>query len=194
MPFIAFFKPSSASLGRLSSSWVQEEPPSLRTEREGGQGFPWLFVRPSCILFVQTEGLFAKPPQVQAWVAGSRQGCRKSPLASAQSKKAVRGSLGFLYDPRASFSLRRRGCFAEPPRVRTGVARSRQDCRKSPLASARGKRSVGGSPGFFVGPSRFVYARKEGWNVPGYPRWARALALPVSCYRVSLSGGPCPVR
>ena len=25
-------------LGRLSLSWVQEEPPSLRTEREGGQG------------------------------------------------------------------------------------------------------------------------------------------------------------
>ena len=40
---------------------MQEEPPSLRTEREGGQEFFWLFVRPSRILFVRKEGLFAEP-------------------------------------------------------------------------------------------------------------------------------------
>ena len=80
--------PSSASLGRWVSAKWQEEPPSLCTEREGDQGFPWLFVRPSRILF----------------------------------------------------------------------------------------------------------ARKEGWNMPGYPQWARAVTLPVSCYRVSPSGGPCPIR
>ena len=28
------------------------------------------------------------------------------------------------------------------------------------------------------------FARKEGWNVPCYPRWARAWTLSVSCYRV----------
>ena len=28
----------------------------------------------------------------------------------------------------------------------------------------------------------------------GYPRWAQAVTLPVSCYRVSPSGGPCPIR
>ena len=47
--------PLSASLGYLSSSWVQEEPLSLHTEREGGQEFPWLFVRPSRILFARKE-------------------------------------------------------------------------------------------------------------------------------------------
>ena len=31
---------SSMGLGRLSLSWVQEEPPSLCTEREGDQGSP----------------------------------------------------------------------------------------------------------------------------------------------------------
>ena len=31
------------SLGCLSLSWVWEEPPSLRTEREGDQEFPYLF-------------------------------------------------------------------------------------------------------------------------------------------------------
>ena len=46
----------------------------------------------------------------------------------------------------------------------------------------------------FERPSRFLFARKEGWNVPRYPRWARAMAFPVSCYRVSPSGGPYPVR
>ena len=30
--------------------------------------------------------------------------------------------------------------------------------------------------------------------MPCYPRWARAMAFPVSCYRVSPSGGPYPVR
>ena len=64
----------SASLGGLLSSWVQEEPPSLRTEREGGQEFPWLFVRPSRILFAWKEGLFTEPSSaslgrwVSAWL------------------------------------------------------------------------------------------------------------------------------
>ena len=90
-----FAEPSSASLGRWVSARLQEGPPSLYTKREGGQEFPWLLVRPSRILFVQTEGLFAEPPRVRAWVARSRQGCRKSPLASAWSERAVRGPLAF---------------------------------------------------------------------------------------------------
>ena len=67
-------------------------------------------------------------------------------------------------------------------------------CGRSPLASARSKRAVRCSPGFFERPSRFLFARKEGWKMPRYPRWARATAFPVSCYRVSPSGGPCPIR
>ena len=50
-----FAEPSSASLGRWVSARLQEEPPSLCTEREGDQEFPWLFMRPSCILFVRKE-------------------------------------------------------------------------------------------------------------------------------------------
>ena len=39
MPFYRIFSESSSvGLGHLSLSWVQEEPPSLRAEREGGQG------------------------------------------------------------------------------------------------------------------------------------------------------------
>ena len=44
--------------------------------REGGQEFPWLFMRPSHILFVWKEGLFAEPfacehrPQGLGKVAG----------------------------------------------------------------------------------------------------------------------------
>ena len=70
--FVAFFRPSGCER-------LQEEPPSLRAEREGDQEFPWLFVRPSRILFARKEGLFAEPPRVRAWVAWSWQGCRKSP-------------------------------------------------------------------------------------------------------------------
>ena len=109
-----FVEPSSASLGRWVSARLQEEPPSLCTEREGRQGFPWLFVRPSRVLSVRTEVLFAEPPRVRAWVAGSRQSHRKSPLASTWSERAVRSSPSFLYDPRTSFSFGRRGCLLSP--------------------------------------------------------------------------------
>ena len=41
VPFLSHFsEPPSASLGCLFSFWVQEEPPSLYTEREDGQEFP----------------------------------------------------------------------------------------------------------------------------------------------------------
>ena len=73
--------------------------------------------------------------------------CRKSPLASAQSERAVRCSPGFFYDPRATFSFGRRGLFAEPPRVRTWVTGLGKVCRESPLASAG--RSIRGSPWLF---------------------------------------------
>ena len=174
-----------------------------------------------------------------------RQGCRKSPQASAQSERAVRSSPGFLYDRRASFSFGRRGCLSSP-RVRAWVAGSRLGCRKSPRASARSERAIRSFPVFFVRPSRILFvrkeglfaeplsaslgrwvsarlqeelpslctereggqefswlfmrpsrilfARKEGWNMPGYPWWAQAVTLPVSYYRVSPSGGPCPIR
>ena len=167
------------------------EPPLGARRRSG---VPWLFCSTLTYPFRSDGGVVCRAHSGASrshWVSTRLQ---EEPLASARSERAVRSSPDFLYDPRASFLLRRRGCFAEPPRVRTGVARSRQDCRKSPLASAWDKRSIGGSPGFFVRPSRFLFARKEGWNVPGYPRWTRALALLVSCYRVSPSGGPCPIR
>ena len=44
-------EPGSLGLGK-----VVGRDPSLCTEREGDQEFPWLFVRPSRILFVRKEG------------------------------------------------------------------------------------------------------------------------------------------
>ena len=41
--FIAFAEPLSASSGRWVLAWLQEEPPSLCTEQEGDQEFPYLF-------------------------------------------------------------------------------------------------------------------------------------------------------
>ena len=162
-------------LGRLSLSRVQEEPPSLRTEREGGQGSSRLFclspARPfrsdggavcrahSCASLsrwvsaklqeeppslshgarersevplafgspLAREGLTAEPPSgASLGRRVSASFCRRSSLASARSKRAVRSSSGFLNDPRASFSLGRRVCIAEPPRVRAQVAGTRQ--------------------------------------------------------------------
>ena len=112
--------PVNASSGRWVSANLQEEPPSLYTEREGRQEFSWLFIHLS-----RVRVCLLRPPRVRAWVAGPQHICRKSFLASARSKRAVRSTPGFLYDPRATFSFGRRGLLAEPPRVRTWVAGSR---------------------------------------------------------------------
>ena len=81
-------------LDRLSLSWVQEEPPSLRLEQEGGRGSPDFFIRPSHILFVWMEGLFAELTLVSARL-------QEEPLASTRSERAVGSSPDFLYAPRA---------------------------------------------------------------------------------------------
>ena len=95
VPFIVFCnETSSVGLDRLSWSWVQEEPSSLRLEQEGGRGSPDFFIRPSYILFVRTEGLFAEPILVSARL-------QEEPLASAWSERAIGSSPGFLYAPRA---------------------------------------------------------------------------------------------
>ena len=79
---------------RLSRSWVHEEPLSLRLEQEGGRGSPDFFIRPSHVLFVRTEGLFAEPILVSARL-------QEEPLASTWSEMAVGSSPDFLYAPRA---------------------------------------------------------------------------------------------
>ena len=72
---------------------VQEEPPSLRLEQEDGRGSPDFFIRPSHIIFVRTEGLFAEPILVSARL-------QEEPLASVRSERAVGSSLTF-YTPLA---------------------------------------------------------------------------------------------
>ena len=102
--------PSRASLGRGASAYLQEELRSLCPEQEGRQEFPWLFVRPSRNLFVRKEGFVCRNPlEGEPRLLGLGKVCRESPRASARSERAVRSSPGFLCDPRASFSLGRRG-------------------------------------------------------------------------------------
>ena len=66
--------------------------------------------------------------------------------------------------------------------------------REEPLSLRLEREGRQGFTWLFVRPSRFLFVRKEGWKMPCYPRWARATAFSVSCYRVSPSGGPYPVR
>ena len=110
MPFLSCFsEPPSASLGCLFSFWVQEEPPSLRTEREGGQEFPWLFMRPSRILFVRKEGLFAKPlgASLGRWVSARLQ---EEPPSLCMEREGRQEFPWLFCTP-----LAREGLFAEPP-------------------------------------------------------------------------------
>ena len=88
-------EPSSASLGRWVSARLQEEPPNLCTEREGDQEFPWLFVRPSRILFVQKEGLFAEPIECEPGSLGLSKFAGRAPEPSHGSRERSGVPLAF---------------------------------------------------------------------------------------------------
>ena len=109
--------PSRASLGRWVSVGLQEEPPSLRMEREGDQEFPWLFVRPSRILFARKEGLFAEPfaCEPRPLVSSSLQ---EEPPSLRAEREGDQEFPWLFVRPSRFLSARKEGLFAEPPRVR----------------------------------------------------------------------------
>ena len=53
--------PANASSGRWVSAILQEEPPSLHTEREGCQVLSWLFIHLS-----RVRVCLLRPPRVRA--------------------------------------------------------------------------------------------------------------------------------
>ena len=61
-------------------------------EREGDQEFPWLFMRPSPILFVQKEGLFAEPIECETRSLGLNKFVGKAP----EPPHGAGGRLGVL--------------------------------------------------------------------------------------------------
>ena len=144
------------NLGRWVSANLQEEPPSLCTEREGHQVLPWLFIRPS-----RVRVCLLRPPRVRAWVTGPQHIYRKSSLASARSKRAVRSSPGFLYDPRATFLFGRRGLFAETlsrASLGHGASAYLQEELRSLCLEQESHQEF---PWLFVRPLRNLFVRKE---------------------------------
>ena len=133
-------------LDRLSLSWAQEEPPSLRQEQEGGQGSPGFFIRPSHILFVRTEGLFAEPILVRAGAAGLGKVAGRAPSLCAEREGRREFPWLFICPSRV------RVCLPRPLWAPARVVGSRRICRKSPLASAQGERAVRSSPVFLYDP------------------------------------------
>ena len=59
---ITFAKPTSASSGRWALAWLQEEPPSLCSEQEGGQEFLYLFCAALAYPF-RSEGGVCRAPE-----------------------------------------------------------------------------------------------------------------------------------
>ena len=117
-------------LDHLSLSWAQEEPPSLRQEQEGGQGPPDFFIRPSHILFVWTEGLFAEPILVRAGAAGLGKVAGRAPSLCVEREGHREFPWLFIRPSHVRVYLPR------PLWARARVVGSRRICRKSPLASA----------------------------------------------------------
>jgi len=164
----------------------RKSPRASARSKRAIRSFPVFFVRPLRILFIRKEGCLSRllSPRVRVWVVGSRLGCRKSPQASAQSKRVIRSFPVFFVRPSRILFVRKEGCLSHlpSPRVRVWVVGSRLRCRKSPRASARSKRAIRSFPVFFVWLSRILFIQKEGWSMPGYPQWVRAVTPPVSCY------------
>ena len=131
-----------------------QEPSSLRQEQEGGQGSPGFFIRPSHILFVRTEGLFAEPILVRAKAAGLGKVAGRAPSLYVRGPSGV--PLAF-YTP-----LAREGLFAEAPLGASpghGVSAYLQEEPPSLYTGREGRQEL---PCLFVRPSRFLFARKEG--------------------------------
>ena len=144
--------PSRAILGRWVSARFAGRAPEPPHGARGRSGVLLAFCTTLAHPFRSEGGLVCLAHRVRAWVAGSQQVCRKSPQASARSERAVRGPLDFFVQPSHILFVRTEGLFAEPTRVRTWVAGSRQTCRKSPLASAQSERAIRCSPGFLYAP------------------------------------------
>ena len=102
--------PSSASLGRWVLARLQEGPPSLLHGARGRSGVPLAFYVTLVHPFHSEGGVCSpRPLECGPRSLGPDKVCRESPQSSARSERAVRSSPGFLCDPRASFSLGRRG-------------------------------------------------------------------------------------
>ena len=88
-------------LVRLSLSRVQEEPPSLRTEREGGQGSSRLFCPSPSRPFRSDGGCLPSPLVCEPEPLGLGKVAGGAPESLARSERAVRGPPGFWFAPRA---------------------------------------------------------------------------------------------
>ena len=119
---------------------------------------------------------------------GKVAGRAPEPLHRARGRSGV--PLAFVQPSRILF-VRKEGLFAEPSSASLGRWVSAM-LLEEPLSLCMEREGDQEFPWLFVRPSRILFIRKEGWNMSGYPRWTRAVTLPVSCYWVSPSGGPCP--
>ena len=88
-------------LVRLSLSRVQEEPPSLRTEREGGLGSSRLFCPSPSRPFRSDGGCLPSPLACEPEPLGLGKVAGGAPESLARSERAVRGPPGFWFAPRA---------------------------------------------------------------------------------------------
>ena len=105
----------------VAGSWqgCRKSPRASCTEREGDQEFPWLFVRPSHILFVRKEGLFAKPSSASLghWVSAWLQ----EEASSLCTEREGDQEFPWLFvRPSRNLFIRKEGLFAEPSSVSLG--------------------------------------------------------------------------
>ena len=159
-----FSKTPSASLGGLLLFWVQEELPSLRTEREGDQEFPWLFMRPLRILFVQKEGFVCRAPlsaSLGHWVSARLQEDPPSLLHGARGRSGV--PLAFYATPAHPFRSEGGVCLLSPLECEPGSLGLGKVAGRAPEPIARSERAIRSSPGFLCDPrASFSFGRRGG--------------------------------
>ena len=143
--------------------WMQEEPPNLHTEREGDQEFPWLFIRPSRIIFVRKEGFVCRAPSSASlgrWVSTRLQEEPPSLLHGARGRSGV--PLAFYVTLAHPFRSEGGGCLPSPLEYEPRSLGLGKVCRESPRASARSERAVRSSPSFLCDPRASFSLRRRG--------------------------------
>ena len=117
-------------------------------------------MRPSRILFIRKEGLFAEPIECEPGSLGLSKfaGRALEPSHGARGRSGV--PLAFCVTLTHPFRLEG-GVVCRAHRVGAWVAGSQQVCREIPRASARSERAIRSSPGFLCDPrASFSFGRR----------------------------------
>ena len=144
----------------MSLSWVQEEPPSLRLEQEGGQGSPGFFCSTLTYPFCLDGGFVCRAHSGASRSRWVSTGLQEEPPSLCTGREGRR-ELPWLFIRPSCLRV----CLPRPLWARALVMGSRRGCRKGSLASAR-SRGPSGAPLAFCTTLALPFCSEGGVVLP----------------------------